>query len=141
MASELAEKYTKGPFYLWAPMRNGGETMPVATPNGGTRTVIKERNILPAGKKVTQSELEASDEQWVEWVDGGAIRTYEYPDMPAGSDDSPVTFLQKRINEAAQSEEEKMVAMVQGMSSNDQQLVEGAAELDKAASNKTAEKK
>lgn len=131
MPSDLDEKYTKGPFFLWTPMRNGGETMPVSTPNGGTRTVIKERNVLEVGKKVTQSELEASDEQWVEWVDGGSIRSYEYPDMPANSTDSPLVFLQKKINEIAQSEEERLVALVQGASSTDEQLAKAGSEAAK----------
>jgi hypothetical protein len=127
----LDEKYTKGPFHLWSPMRNGGKVETVKDPLGRDRLVVSERNVLPAGKKVTQSELKASDEQWVEWVDGGVVRNYPYPEMPAGSTDSPMTFLQRKINEAATSEEERLTAAVTGATSDEERLVEAAKEADK----------
>lgn len=133
MAAAVPKALESGSGYLWSPMRNGGEFMMVPNSLGGERKVVTERNILPVGKKVTKKELEASDEQWEEWVLSGVIRDYEYPEMPAGSSESPLTFLQRKINEASQSEEERLVAAVQGATSSDEALAAAGTEAQKQA--------
>lgn len=137
MASELAERYTKGSFYLWTPMRNGGETIDAPTPTGGTRRVVQSRNIIEVGTKVTQKDLDATDEQWMEWVDGGSIRSYPFPpDLSPTSTDSPLVHLQKKVKRAAQSEEERLMAAVEGATTTEESLVEAAAEVDKEEKSK-----
>jgi hypothetical protein len=136
MATELEEKYTKGPFYLWSPVRMGGESSSVTDPLGRERRIVSKRNILPVGKKVTMKELtegveDDPERQWKEWVDGGVVRTYPYPDDLADSTDSPVVHLQKKIAAVATSEEERLTAEIQGVMSTDEGLVEAAAEVDK----------
>jgi len=126
-------------WYLWSNYQNGGETDEVRTPNGGTRNVVLSRNLLPAGTKVSKSDLDVDDEGWDALVEAGVVRNYAYPDMPAGSSDSPLVFLQKKINEAAESEEERLTAQVQGATTSEESLVAAAAESDKAA--KAEEKK
>lgn len=118
-------------YYLWSRYQNGGETETVRTPNGGERNVVTSRNVLPAGEKVTKAKLGVDDAGWDALVEAGVVRPYEFPEMPAGSTDSPMTFLQRKINEAATSEEERLVAAVQGITSNEATLVEEAAAVDK----------
>ena len=124
-------------YYLWSRYQNGGETDEVRTPNGGTRNVIVSRNVLPAGEKVTQDKLGLDDANWEALIEGGVVRTYPFPDdIPAGSTDSPIVHLQRKINEAATSEEERLVGMVTGVTSNDAQLVEEAAAAQKEEAKK-----
>lgn len=127
----LDEKYTKGPFYLWSPVRDGGKVEKVTDPLGRDRLVVSERNVHEVGKKVTKDTFKGtSDEQWVEWVDGGVVRNYPYPEMPEGSTDSPLVFLQRKINDAASSEEERLVAAVQGATTDEERLTATAKEVD-----------
>ena len=109
-------------YYLWSPVQDGGETKLVPLPTGGERSVVVKRNVVPVGSKVTQEKLGADDALWNEWVDGGVVRTYPYPDMPAGSTDSPLVFLQKQLNEAANSEEERLTALVAGATTDEEAL-------------------
>ncbi len=120
-------------FYLWSPMRNGGKFEMVPNSLGGERRVVTERNILPVGSKVSQSELKASDEQWQEWIDGGVVRNYPYPEMPAGSSDSPVDFLTAQLTGAASSEEERMVAAMQAATLPTEEVYRTTEEAKKAA--------
>lgn len=120
-------------WYLWSPVYDGGETQEVSLPTGGTRSVITKRNVTPVGTKVTQEKLGADDDLWNEWVDGGVVRQYPYPDMPAGSTDSPLVFLQKQLNAAANSEEERLTALVAGATTTEEALTETVAETEKAS--------
>ena len=122
---------SSGSGFLWSPVSNGGDVMMVPTALGGERAVVTNRKIIAVGEKVTKKQLEASDEQWAEWVEGGVVRDYPFPDMPAGSSDSPIVFLQKKLNEAASSEEERLVAMVQGITQDDAGLAAAGSEADK----------
>jgi hypothetical protein len=115
-------------FYLWSNYQNGGETTTVRTPNGGDRNVVLSRNVLPAGEKVTQAKLEADDAEWEALIEAGVVREYPFPDMPAGSLDSPLVHLQKQINQAAESEEERLMAQVTGATVNEEAMVAAAAE-------------
>ena len=125
-------------FYAWSNISNGGDVMIVTDPLGRERKVVSERNVIPAGDEVSQGDLDASDEQWAEWVDGGVVRSYPFPDIPAGSTDSPVVHLQKQIAQAAESEEERMVAAVTG-TSPEHVLVEEAQSLPVKEEDKEAE--
>jgi len=132
------EKYKKGPFYLWSPMRNGGETKVVHDPTGRERTVVSSRNILQPGEKVTKEKLTAEssdpDAQWKEYVDGGVVRNYPYPkDLTTASLESPVEHLQRTIREAATSEEERLSALVTTVGTTDENLVTAATEAEKAS--------
>jgi hypothetical protein len=126
-------------WYLWSNYQNGGETDEVRTPNGGTRNVVLSRNLIPAGTKVSKSDLEVDDAGWEALVEAGVVRSFPYPDMPAGSTDSPLVFLQRKLNEQAASEEELLTAQVQGATQTEEALVAAAAEVDKEA--KAEEKK
>jgi hypothetical protein len=123
-----AKAIKSGSGHLWSPMRNGGEVKMVPTVTGVERAVVTSRNIIAVGEKVTKKQLDASDEQWAEYVEAGVVRDYPYPNIPAGSTDSPLTFLQKKINQAANSEEERLVAMVTGITASEEELVEEAEE-------------
>lgn len=118
-------------YYLWSPVLDGGETKLVPLPTGGERSVVVKRNITPVGSKVTQEKLGADDALWNEWLDGGVVRTYPYPDMPAGSTDSPMVFLQKQLNEAANSEEERLTALVSGATTDEEALTGKVEEVEK----------
>jgi hypothetical protein len=118
-------------WWLWSNYQNSGETDTVRTPNGGERNVVLSRNVLPAGTKVTKSQLEVDDAGWDALVEGGVVRNYPFPDdIPAGSTDSPVVHLQKKLAAAAQSEEERLVAEVQGVVTSEEGLTEAVAEVD-----------
>jgi hypothetical protein len=98
-------------WWLWSNYQNSGETDTVRTPNGG--------------------ELEVDDAGWDALVEGGVVRNYPFPDdIPAGSTDSPVVHLQKKLAAAAQSEEERLVAEVQGVVTSEEGLTEAVAEVD-----------
>ncbi len=118
-------------WYFWSNFQNGGETDEVRTPNGGTRNVVLSRNLTPAGEKANKGDFD--DAEWEALVEAGSVRPYPYPDMPAGSLDSPLVFLQKQINEAAANEEERLTAQVQGATTSEESLVETAAAAQKAA--------
>lgn len=111
-------------YYLWSPVQDGGETKLVPLPTGGERSVVVKRNVVPVGTKVTQTKLGVEDDLWNQWLDGGVVRTYPYPDMPDGSTDSPVVFLQKQLNAAANSEEERLTALVAGATTTEENLVQ-----------------
>jgi len=131
-----------GKGYLWSAINNGGEVKMVPTAYGTERAIVSKRNVLAVGSQVSKSDIEGTtDEQWAEWVEGGVVRDYPYPKLPAGSTESPLTFLQRKLNEAANSEEERLVAMVGGITSNDAELVASAGELPSDEEETTTEKK
>jgi len=127
----------KGQHYLWSNLYDGGESATVRTPNGGERNVISSRNIKTVGEEISESDA-SSEEEWEAWVEAGVARPYPYPDMPAGSTDSPVVHLQKKLAEAASSQEELLTAQVAGAMDSEESLVEKAAETKPA---KAEEKK
>lgn len=124
-------------YYLWSNLRNGGKTEMVPNSLGGERRVVTERNVLAAGEKVTQDQLKVSDEQWQEWIDGGVVRPYPYPEIPAGSYDSPVDFLTAQMLGSATSEEEKMVAAVQARTLPGEEVYKSTQEAQKKAEAQT----
>lgn len=117
-------------WYLWSNYQNDGETDTVRTPNGGDRNVVLSRNVTKAGTKVTAGSF-ASKEEFESLKEAGVVRNYPYPEMPAGSNDSPIVFLQKQLNLAAQSEEERLTAQVTGATSSDEALALAGAEATK----------
>lgn len=117
-------------WFLWSNYQNSGETTTVRTPNGGERNVVLKRNVMRAGAEVTASSFD-SKEEFEELKEAGVVRNYPFPDIPAGSYDSPLVFLQKQINEAAQSEEEKLARMATAVGSSDEQLAAAAADAEK----------
>lgn len=125
----------KGQHYLWSNLYDGGETDTVRTPNGGERNVILSRNIKTVGDEISESDA-SSKEEWEAWLEAGVARPYKYPDMPAGSTDSPVVHLQKQLAEAASSQEELLTAQVAGVTSSEEQMVEATSEAKPAASDK-----
>lgn len=119
--------------YLWSNLSDGGEVALVPNKSGGgERTVLVSRNILPAGSEISEGDA-SSEEEWESWVEAGVVRPYKYPDMPEGSTDSPVVFLQKKLSEAAQSQEELLTAQVAGALDSEESLVEKGAAIDKDA--------
>jgi hypothetical protein len=72
-------------YYAWSDLYNGGKTIEVDRPGGGSRTVMAERNIVARGEKVTQKNLGVSDEEFQALVEGGSVRPYP---LPAGSSDT-----------------------------------------------------
>lgn len=115
-------------YFLWSNYQNDGETTTVRTPNGADRNVVLSRNVLPAGSKVKESDFKG-DGEWEALLEAGVVRSYPFPDdIPAGSLDSPIVHMQKKLNVAAQSEEERLMASIQGSTSSDESLAEAAAE-------------
>jgi hypothetical protein len=125
----------KGQHYLWSNLYDGGESATVRTPNGGERNVISSRNIKTVGEEISESDA-SSKEEWEAWLEAGVARPYKYPDMPAGSTDSPVVHLQKQLAEAASSQEELLTAQVAGVTSSEEQMVEATSEAKPAAADK-----
>ena len=72
-------------YYAWSDLYNGGTAEKMTAANGAERTVIKERNVIERGAKVTQKELGVSDEEFEYLVASGSVR--EYP-LPEGADDT-----------------------------------------------------
>lgn len=118
-------------WYLWSNYQSGGETDTVRTPNGGERNVVLSRNVMKAGAKVTEGSFEGGKEEFKSLKEAGVVRNYPFPDIPAGSLDSPLVHLQKQINQAAQSEEERLTAQVSGAILSDEDLVAAGAEAEK----------
>lgn len=117
----MAESKT---YYLWSTLYNGGETEAMVTAAGVNRRVVLSRNVLQPGEKVTREKLGASEAQWDEWVDTGVVRPYAFPkDLDPSSNESPMDFLRRQIREGAISEEERLLAAVEGSTSDEETLV------------------
>ena len=127
--------------YLWSNLSDGGEVMLVPNKSGGgERTVVTSRNLLPAGSPISESDA-ADEAEWESWLEAGVARPYPYPeDLEPGSTDSPVVHLQKKLAEAAESQEELLTAQVAGVMDSAEALSAKAAEADKAPAAKAASK-
>lgn len=70
-------------YVAWSDLYFGGEVELRDRPGGGTYKVIKSRNRLARGEKVTKSKLGVSDEEWDALIESGSVRPY---DLPPGAD-------------------------------------------------------
>lgn len=71
-------------YVAWSDLYFGGEVERRDRPGGGTYKVVKTRNRLARGEKVTKGKLGVSDEEWDALIESGSVRPY---DLPAGADD------------------------------------------------------
>jgi hypothetical protein len=115
-------------YYAWSPIRAGGETDVVVDPLGRERRIIKSRNLIDVGEKVTADDIAEGDEdEFQAFIDSGAVRPYPYPDVD-NDVEPPVEFLRRRIREQAEvaMNEEEQLLMAAGMGAviSDQDLVE-----------------
>jgi len=81
--------------YAWSDLYNGGKTENVTLPNGGTKRVVTERNIVPRGEKVTQKSLGCSDDDWANLKDNGSVRSYPVPEG-ISENESPASFIVRK---------------------------------------------
>jgi hypothetical protein len=117
--------------YLWSTLTDGGKTDTIIAANGNERRVVISRNTKPAGSKISKSDA-SNDEEWEAWLEAGVVRPYPYPeDLAPGSTDSPVVHLQKKLTEAASTQEELLTAQVQGATTGEEALVEATKDTDK----------
>ena len=78
-------------YFAWTPILVGkkGETT-------GDKTAIEAKTVK-VGEQVSASSLGVSDDDFEEMVNSGAVREYEYPDLPKGYPDSPINFMKDQI--------------------------------------------
>jgi hypothetical protein len=79
-------------WYVWTTIYNGGETKTV-----GDRKIIVKRNVIEPGTEVTKAKLKVSDEDWDALIEGGSVRPYAFPTMPATFGGSPADFIMSQL--------------------------------------------
>lgn len=87
-------------YFVWSDIHNGGKTEQVALPNGDTKQMVTKRNVTVRGTEVTKAKLNASDEEWDGWIDGGSIRPYPLPEG-ANEDVSPSSAVLSMLTEGS----------------------------------------
>jgi hypothetical protein len=83
-------------YYAWSELRLGGESELVMSATGVGRRIIQSRDVVRPGEEVTKADLKKrglTDDEWDTWIEGGSIRTYPMPEMPANSNQSPSEFV------------------------------------------------
>lgn len=87
-------------YYAWSTIYAGGESQLIQSATGVSRKIIQSRNIINVGDKVSKADVKkfgGTDADWDALVEGGSIRTYPYPELPAGSVQSPTDFVLESI--------------------------------------------
>lgn len=61
--------------------------------------IADKHQYVNVGEEVTPELLNVDQEQFDEYIQSGAIREYEYPDVPENYQDSPLNFFRDRIRD------------------------------------------
>lgn len=77
-------------YFAWSKILIGAEV------DKKTGIADKHEWVQP-GEEVTPEKLHVDQEQFEEYITSGAVREYEYPDVPKGYQDSPLNFFRERI--------------------------------------------
>lgn len=83
----------KSTYYAWTDIVTAGS-------EEGSREVIK------AGTKVSEGDFSEND--WAQLVDARAVRTREYPKMPADFSGSPREFMVQEVNQQLEAAEDML---------------------------------
>jgi hypothetical protein len=77
-------------YFAWSKILIGADVDPKTG-------IAAKHEYVQVGEEVDAAKLNVSDEQFDEYITSGAIREYEYPDVPEGYQDSPLNFFRDRI--------------------------------------------
>lgn len=79
-------------YYAWTRILHGAE-------RDDQQNITKQLFLNP-GDTVTRDQIGDDEASWREKVEGGAVRTMPYPDMPPEFQGSPIEFLRQKASEA-----------------------------------------
>ena len=89
-------------YYAWSELRLGGESEMHLSATGVSRKIVVSREVVQPGEKVTKADLTKrglTDEDWEAFLEGGSIREYPMPKMPASATQSPTDFVLSQLRE------------------------------------------
>lgn len=120
--------------YAWSDLYYGGKTDVISLPNGGTRTVVVERDIVLRGEEVTAKKIGVADDVWEHLVESGSIRPYP---VPEGASDtiSPTRAVLDAYNKGGELDQDMLLelAMKQPLPMNPPAEEEAEVEVPKGA--------
>lgn len=103
-------------YFAWSTIYNGGESDVIET-QFGRRRVVKKRNIIQPGEKVSKASLKVEDDVWDNLVATGSVRDYPFPDIPDTFLGSPSDFIMSKLRKGEEDIDQDLLMKLAMMSS------------------------